>query len=71
VKIEGDIRTPHDGVFTDPEVTFHRFYDQWVVSLNGTEIAYLNKETHRLWLWNPGLRDRILQQIRAETLVGA
>lgn len=67
---QGDIRTPHDGVFTNPEVTWFRRDDRWVIELNGEIMAYLDKETHRLWTLNPGLRDRIIQQIQAETLVG-
>lgn len=70
MKLGKGIHTPHDGWFADPDVTWFRLQGRWAVELDGQLMAYLDKENHRLWTLNPGLRERIIQQIKAETLVG-
>ena len=66
---KGTVRTPHDGDYVDPEITWDRINGRYIININGYIVAYLDKETHRLWLWNPELYERIKQQIHTETLV--
>jgi hypothetical protein len=53
-------------------VTLDRYlYHGWVVQVDGLLQAKLANEGATFWAENPGLRERCLEQIRAERLVGA
>jgi hypothetical protein len=66
---DGTIRTPHDGTYIKPEITW-----EWVqpgakrilaVSVEGYLVASWHSEDHPFWAMNPGLRDLILQHYQA------
>ena len=63
------LRTKFDGVFKDCEVGIEDLNDRVVISCDGQDLAYLDAENHSLWRLNPGLRERIQQQIRTMKLV--
>lgn len=69
MKLGRTIHTPHDGDLIDPEITHEKVNGRYLVLMNGHWMAFLDLLNHRLWQFNPGLRDEILNRIRAETLV--
>jgi hypothetical protein len=68
--ITGIVRTKYDGAFLDPDVEIRPGPNKEPgVFVAGFFIAYLGNKEHIFWALNPGLRERVLQQVRAETLV--
>lgn len=64
--------TPHDGEHAaiPLEVYDPGYPHRLVVRAEPTgDLAYLDVTTHRLWTLNPGLREALLQRVRAMTLV--
>lgn len=74
-----NLRTSHDGDHKDAVLSVDHWPNQGIVVQlmeqrpDGTHynpLANYEREDHRFWQLNPGLRDRIKQQMQAYTLVG-
>jgi hypothetical protein len=71
----GVLHTPHEGDYVDAQLDIDDLGDGTLeVDLvqpdgSGSPLAYLNVETHRVFLLNPGLRTALLDRVKAYTLV--